>query len=130
MLLMLLGPQCQIWNMRIMGARSMFENCRLRQHSMQIGLSLLFGLATLATTLNANGVTLLQPDLLDVSLPNILSAIPGTLIFLALLGALPSLVPRYPVRPQLDTLYILMALSSACLLAPAFGLHVCRLELS
>ena len=66
---------------------------------MQIGLGLLFGLATLATTLNANGVTLLQPDQLDLSLVNILSAIPGTLIFLALLGALPSLAPRYPVRP-------------------------------
>ena len=108
----------------------MVEDCRLIQPSMQIGLSLLFGLATLATTLNANGVTLLQPDQLDLSLPNILSAIPGTLIFLALLGALPSLAPRHPIRPQLDTLYLLMALSSVCLLAPAFGVHVCRLELS
>ncbi len=58
---------------------------------MQVGLSVLFGLATLATTLNVNGVTLLQPDQLDLSLSNILSAVPGTLIFLALLGALPSM---------------------------------------
>ena len=56
---------------------------------MQIGLSVLFGLATLATTLNANGVLLLQPDQLDLSPGNVLSALPGTLIFLALLGAVP-----------------------------------------
>ena len=55
---------------------------------MQIGLSVLFGLATVATTLNANGVLLLQPDQLDLSPSTVLSALPGTLIFLALLGAL------------------------------------------
>ncbi len=57
---------------------------------LQIGLSVLFGLATIATTLNANGVLLLQPDQLDLSPSTVLSALPGTLIFLALLGALPS----------------------------------------
>ena len=53
---------------------------------LQIGLSVLFGLATIATTLNANGVLLLQPDQLDLSQDTVLSALPGTLIFLALLG--------------------------------------------
>lgn len=53
---------------------------------LQIGLSVLFGLATIATTLNANGVLLLQPDQLDLSPGAVLSALPGTLIFLALLG--------------------------------------------
>ena len=53
---------------------------------LQIGLSVLFGLATIATTLNANGVLLLQPDQLDLSPGTVLSALPGTLIFLALLG--------------------------------------------
>ena len=57
---------------------------------LQIGLSVLFGLATVATTLNANGVLLLKPDQLDLSPGTVLSALPGTLIFLALLGALPS----------------------------------------
>ncbi len=56
---------------------------------LQIGLSVLFGLATIATTLNANGVLLLQPDQLDLSPSTVLSALPGTLIFLALLGAAP-----------------------------------------
>lgn len=54
---------------------------------LQIGLSVLFSLATIATTLNANGVLLLQPDQLDLSQDTLLSALPGTLIFLALLGA-------------------------------------------
>ena len=49
-------------------------------------LSVLFGLATTATTLNANGVLLLQPAQLDLSPSAVLSALPGTLIFLALLG--------------------------------------------
>ena len=53
---------------------------------LQIGLSVLFGLATIATTLNANGVLLLQPDQLDLRPSTVLSALPGTLIFLALLG--------------------------------------------
>ena len=53
---------------------------------LQIGLSVIFGLATIATTLNANGVLLLQPDQLDLSPSAVLSALPGTLIFLALLG--------------------------------------------
>lgn len=55
---------------------------------LQIGLSVLFALATVATTLNANGVLLLQPDQLDLSPSTVLSALPGTLIFLALLGML------------------------------------------
>jgi len=86
--------------MRDLSAGTMKEACvggyidlkalKTRLFVLQIGLSVLFGLATLATTLNANGVLLLQPDQLDLSPGNVLSALPGTLIFLALLGAVPT----------------------------------------
>jgi hypothetical protein len=49
-------------------------------------LSSVFGLATLATTLNANGLLLLQPDHLDLSPTAVLSALPGTLLFGLILG--------------------------------------------
>ncbi|BDA45797.1 probable zinc metalloprotease EGY2, chloroplastic [Coccomyxa sp. Obi] len=50
-------------------------------------LSVAFGLATLVTLLNANGLLLLQPEQLDLSASSILSALPGTLLFFLLLGA-------------------------------------------
>ena len=49
-------------------------------------LSTTFALATVATTLNANGLPLLQPDQLDLSLQSVLPALPGTALLLLLLG--------------------------------------------
>ncbi|EIE22624.1 hypothetical protein COCSUDRAFT_63768 [Coccomyxa subellipsoidea C-169] len=50
-------------------------------------LSAAFGLATLVTLLNANGLLLLQPDQLDLSPGSVLSALPGTILFFLLLAA-------------------------------------------
>lgn len=49
-------------------------------------MSAAFGLATLVTLLNANGLLLLQPDQLDLSPGSVLSALPGTILFFLLLG--------------------------------------------
>ncbi len=49
-------------------------------------LSVAFGLATLVTLLNANGLLLLQPEQLDLNPSSILSALPGTVLFFLLLG--------------------------------------------
>lgn len=58
---------------------------------MQALLSAAFGLATMVTLLNANGLLLLQLDQLDLSPSSVLSALPGTLLFFLLLGAPSSL---------------------------------------
>jgi hypothetical protein len=56
-------------------------------HPLQAALAAVFGLATLATALNANGLPLLQPDQLQLSAEAALPALPGTALLLLLLGA-------------------------------------------
>ena len=53
---------------------------------VQAALAAVFALATLATTLNANGLPLLQPDQLQLSAESVLPALPGTALLLLLLG--------------------------------------------
>ncbi|KAK9830008.1 hypothetical protein WJX72_009165 [[Myrmecia] bisecta] len=50
-------------------------------------LAVLFALAATLTTLNANGVSFLQPDQLDLSTASLLAAAPGTAAFFLLLVA-------------------------------------------